>query len=83
MPSCGREGVAFSLVLRIRPIETVWPDGGQRLPELVGSPAYLVLDGHEDGGTMALTNEYRGIHEAGHVLQIDAPDLAMERSRYR
>jgi hypothetical protein len=49
----------------------------------VGAPAYLVLDGHEDGGTTALTNEYRGIHEAGHVLQSDAPDLAMERSRYR
>lgn len=30
----------------------------------------------------ALANEYRPIHEAGHVLQIDAPDLAMERSRY-
>src|SRR5215470_5140737 len=30
----------------------------------------------------ALANEYRAIHEAGHVLQIDAPDLAMERSRF-
>ena len=36
-----------------------------------------------DGISKALTNEYRAIHEAGHVLQIDAPDLAMERSRYR
>jgi 5-methyltetrahydropteroyltriglutamate--homocysteine methyltransferase len=30
----------------------------------------------------ALTNEYRAIHEAGHVLQIDSPDLAMERHRF-
>jgi 5-methyltetrahydropteroyltriglutamate--homocysteine methyltransferase len=30
----------------------------------------------------ALAQEYRAIHEAGHVLQIDAPDLAMERHRF-
>jgi 5-methyltetrahydropteroyltriglutamate--homocysteine methyltransferase len=30
----------------------------------------------------ALTHEYRAIHDAGHVLQIDAPDLAMERHRF-
>lgn len=30
----------------------------------------------------ALANEYRAVHEAGHVLQIDAPDLAMERHRF-
>jgi 5-methyltetrahydropteroyltriglutamate--homocysteine methyltransferase len=30
----------------------------------------------------ALANEYRAIHEAGHVLQIDSPDLAMERHRF-
>lgn len=30
----------------------------------------------------ALAHEYRAIHEAGHVLQIDAPDLAMERHRF-
>jgi 5-methyltetrahydropteroyltriglutamate--homocysteine methyltransferase len=30
----------------------------------------------------ALSNEYRAIHEAGHVLQIDSPDLAMERHRF-
>jgi len=29
-----------------------------------------------------LGNEYRAIHEAGLVLQIDAPDLAMERQRF-
>jgi 5-methyltetrahydropteroyltriglutamate--homocysteine methyltransferase len=29
-----------------------------------------------------LSNEYRAIHEAGHVLQIDSPDLAMERHRF-
>ncbi|HUB13093.1 MAG TPA: cobalamin-independent methionine synthase II family protein [Acetobacteraceae bacterium] len=30
----------------------------------------------------ALANEYRAIHEAGLILQIDAPDLAMERVRF-
>lgn len=30
----------------------------------------------------ALGNEYRAINEAGHVLQIDSPDLAMERHRF-
>jgi 5-methyltetrahydropteroyltriglutamate--homocysteine methyltransferase len=30
----------------------------------------------------ALAQEYRAIHDAGHVLQIDAPDLAMERHRF-
>jgi 5-methyltetrahydropteroyltriglutamate--homocysteine methyltransferase len=30
----------------------------------------------------ALSNEYRAIHEAGHLLQIDSPDLAMERHRF-
>jgi 5-methyltetrahydropteroyltriglutamate--homocysteine methyltransferase len=30
----------------------------------------------------ALGHEYRAIHEAGHLLQIDAPDLAMERNRF-
>ncbi len=30
----------------------------------------------------ALGNEYRAIHAAGHVLQIDSPDLAMERQRF-
>ena len=30
----------------------------------------------------ALANEYRAIHDAGLVLQIDAPDLAMERVRF-
>ena len=30
----------------------------------------------------ALRNEYLAIHEAGHVLQIDSPDLAMERHRF-
>jgi 5-methyltetrahydropteroyltriglutamate--homocysteine methyltransferase len=30
----------------------------------------------------ALSNEYRAIHNAGMVLQIDAPDLAMERHRF-
>jgi 5-methyltetrahydropteroyltriglutamate--homocysteine methyltransferase len=30
----------------------------------------------------ALSNEYRAIHNAGMILQIDAPDLAMERHRF-
>lgn len=30
----------------------------------------------------ALGEEYRAIHAAGHVLQIDSPDLAMERHRF-
>ena len=30
----------------------------------------------------ALGHEYRAIHEAGLVLQIDSPDLAMERQRF-
>ncbi len=30
----------------------------------------------------ALSEEYRAIHAAGHVLQIDSPDLAMERHRF-
>jgi 5-methyltetrahydropteroyltriglutamate--homocysteine methyltransferase len=30
----------------------------------------------------ALSQEYRAIHDAGMILQIDAPDLAMERHRF-
>lgn len=30
----------------------------------------------------ALSNEYRAIHDAGLILQIDSPDLAMERHRF-
>ena len=30
----------------------------------------------------ALSHEYRAVHEAGHILQIDSPDLAMERQRF-
>ena len=30
----------------------------------------------------ALSNEYRAIHDAGLILQIDSPDLAMERYRF-
>ena len=30
----------------------------------------------------ALSHEYRAIHDAGLILQIDAPDLAMERHRF-
>jgi 5-methyltetrahydropteroyltriglutamate--homocysteine methyltransferase len=31
---------------------------------------------------IALSNEYRAIHDAGLILQIDSPDLAMERHRF-
>jgi 5-methyltetrahydropteroyltriglutamate--homocysteine methyltransferase len=30
----------------------------------------------------AVSNEYRAIHDAGLILQIDSPDLAMERHRF-
>src|SRR6185436_6304869 len=30
----------------------------------------------------ALSDEYRAIHDAGLILQIDSPDLAMERHRF-
>jgi 5-methyltetrahydropteroyltriglutamate--homocysteine methyltransferase len=30
----------------------------------------------------ALSHECRAVHEAGHILQIDSPDLAMERHRF-
>lgn len=30
----------------------------------------------------ALSHEYRAIHDSGHILQIDSPDLAMERQRF-
>ena len=42
---------------------------------------YSSHDAYLTALSKALANEYRAIHEAGHVLQIDAPDLAMERSR--
>src|SRR4029077_1779932 len=44
---------------------------------------YSSHDAYLTALSKALANEYRSIHEAGHVLQIDAPDLAMERSRFR
>jgi 5-methyltetrahydropteroyltriglutamate--homocysteine methyltransferase len=43
---------------------------------------YSSHDAYLTALSKALATEYRAIHEAGHVLQIDAPDLAMERSRY-
>ena len=42
-------------------------------------------DSHESYLTAlakALSNEYRAIHDAGMILQIDAPDMAMERHRF-
>ena len=38
--------------------------------------SYLTALAHE------LRNEYRAIHEAGFLLQIDSPDLAMDRSMF-
>jgi 5-methyltetrahydropteroyltriglutamate--homocysteine methyltransferase len=43
---------------------------------------YSSQDGYLTALSKALANEYRAIYETGHVLQIDAPDLAMERSRF-
>ena len=43
---------------------------------------YSSHDAYLTALSKALANEYRAIHEAGHVLQIDAPDLTMERSRF-
>ncbi|MEA3215362.1 MAG: 5-methyltetrahydropteroyltriglutamate--homocysteine methyltransferase [Acidimicrobiia bacterium] len=40
---------------------------------------YPTLEDYVNAVADALAVEYRGIIEAGHVLQIDAPDLAMER----
>ncbi len=43
---------------------------------------YPSLDAYIDALAEALSVEYRAIVGAGHVLQIDAPDLAMERHTY-
>jgi 5-methyltetrahydropteroyltriglutamate--homocysteine methyltransferase len=42
---------------------------------------YATLAEYVEALAQALANEYRAIVAAGHVLQIDAPDLAMERHR--
>lgn len=43
---------------------------------------YHDLDAYIDALGAALKTEYDAIHQAGHVLQIDCPDLAMERHTY-
>jgi 5-methyltetrahydropteroyltriglutamate--homocysteine methyltransferase len=43
---------------------------------------YGDLDAYIEALGKALGTEYRAIHEAGHVLQLDCPDLAMERHTY-
>jgi 5-methyltetrahydropteroyltriglutamate--homocysteine methyltransferase len=43
---------------------------------------YDDLDAYIDAVAVALKTEYDAIHAAGHVLQIDCPDLAMERHTY-
>ncbi|HXZ53038.1 MAG TPA: hypothetical protein VEH51_13660 [Burkholderiales bacterium] len=42
---------------------------------------YATLEEYVEALAQALAVEYRAIVAAGHVLQIDAPDLAMERHR--
>jgi 5-methyltetrahydropteroyltriglutamate--homocysteine methyltransferase len=43
---------------------------------------YHDLDAYIEALGAALKTEYDAIHQAGHVLQIDCPDLAMERHTY-
>ncbi len=43
---------------------------------------YGDLDAYLDDLGSALKTEYDAIHRAGHVLQLDCPDLAMERHTY-
>jgi 5-methyltetrahydropteroyltriglutamate--homocysteine methyltransferase len=43
---------------------------------------YPSLDAYVDAVAAALATEYEAVVAAGHVLQIDAPDLAMERHTY-
>lgn len=43
---------------------------------------YATHEAYLNALAAALANEYRAIHEAGLVLQIDSPDLAMERHRF-
>lgn len=43
---------------------------------------YHDLDAYIDALGRALKTEYDAIHAAGHVLQLDCPDLAMERHTY-
>ena len=43
---------------------------------------YGDLDAYIDALAVALKVEYEAIHQAGHVLQLDCPDLAMERHTY-
>ena len=43
---------------------------------------YGDLDAYVDAIAAALKVEYEAIHQAGHVLQLDCPDLAMERHTY-
>ena len=43
---------------------------------------YQDLDAYIDALAVALKVEYDAIHAAGHVLQLDCPDLAMERHTY-
>lgn len=43
---------------------------------------YPTMEAYIDALAAALATEYRAIVDAGHVLQLDCPDLAMERHTY-
>jgi len=43
---------------------------------------YPDMDAYIDALAAALQTEYRAITDAGHILQLDCPDLAMERHTY-
>ena len=43
---------------------------------------YGDMDAYIEALAMALKTEYNAIHTAGHILQLDCPDLAMERHVY-
>lgn len=73
---------------RLRKLGSVFRETFMTAPS-PGIVATTMLNQHYDSHeaymmalAAALANEYRAIHEAGHVLQIDSPDLAMERHRF-
>lgn len=73
---------------RLRKLGSVFRETFMTAPS-PGIVATTMLNQHYDSHeaymmalAAALANEYRAIHAAGHVLQIDSPDLAMERHRF-
>src|SRR5262245_44612619 len=78
-----REMDAFAAALSARTrtfTETFWtaPSPGIVACAMPNAP-YASLDAYVDAVADALAVEYEAIVARGHVLQIDAPDLAMER----